>query len=81
MRNKRITFDDMRSLQRSRYVPRFIKPVDAKELVNLYHLSKVPLSGTWTRYQGMLWASKEFSLAHPDISTTAAYKDLEGLLS
>jgi len=29
----------------------------------------------------MLWASKEFSKAHPEISPTAAYKDLDGLLS
>jgi hypothetical protein len=66
-----------------RYVPRFIDPKDAGELVNLYHLARVPLSGTGKsgRYEQMLWASKEFSKAHPEISSTAAYKDLDGLLS
>ena len=61
------------------YEPRFIREENASELVNLYHLARVPVGNK--RYDRMIWASKEFSKAHPGISSTAAYKDLEGLLS
>lgn len=66
-----------------RYEVRFIRPDQSAELVNLYHLARVPLSGAGkdTKYYRMLWASKEFHKAHPEISETAAYKDLDGLLS
>jgi hypothetical protein len=65
------------------YKKRFISESQATELMNLYHLAKVALSGTKpaTRYNRMLWASAEFSKLHPSVSTTAAYKDLDGLLS
>jgi hypothetical protein len=67
----------------SGYQVRFIRPDQANELFNLYHLARVPLSGTGkdTPYERMLWASKEFHKVHPEISETAAYKDLDGLRS
>jgi hypothetical protein len=66
-----------------RYQVRFIRPDQANELVNLYHLARVPLSGTGKsgKYEQMLWASSVFSKEHPEVSSTAAYKDLDGLLS
>ncbi len=57
---------------------RFIKQSDMNELVNLFHLAKVPLSGlSCTRYDRMIWASKEFAKLHPEVSATGAYKDLD----
>jgi hypothetical protein len=65
------------------YQVRFIRTDQANELMNLYHLARVPLSGTGkdTPYDRMIWASKEFSKEHPEVSATAAYKDLDGLRS
>jgi hypothetical protein len=64
------------------YAVRFIKPAQAAELVNLYHLARTALAGERAgKYERMLWASKWFSKEHPEVSRTAAYKDLEGLLS
>ena len=52
------------------------------ELINLYHLARVPLSGKLcTRYTRMLWASNEFAKGHDDISSTGAYKHLDRMLS
>lgn len=62
------------------YVVRFIKPEHTAELINLFHLARVPLSGKpCGRYERMLWASAAFAKAHPDVSAVAAYKDLDGL--
>jgi hypothetical protein len=49
------------------------------ELVNLYHLARTALAGTGKsgKYQQMLWASREFSKAHPDVSSTTAYKHMD----
>lgn len=59
------------------YEPRFVTKVQLAELVNLYHLARTALSGKDdSRYQRMLWASREFHKANPTISETAAYKDL-----
>lgn len=64
------------------YRTRFIKQEDAAELVNLYHLARIPLSGKdASKYQRMLWASKAFAAEHPGTTETGAYKDLDGLLS
>lgn len=65
------------------YQVRFIKPQQVSELVNLYHLARVPLSGTGkdTRYDRMVWASGAFHKEHPEVSSTGAYKDLDGLLA
>jgi len=64
------------------YAPRFIRPEQMNELVNYYHLARVPLSGTGrdTPYERMLQASKWFAKQHPEVSETAAYKDLCGQL-
>ena len=58
-----------------RWVPKYLEA----ELSNLWHVSRVPCGNN--RHQRMLWASREFSKAHPEISATAAYKDLEGMLT
>lgn len=64
------------------YKPRFIRPDQSAELIHLWHLARTALSGKeCTRYTRMLWASREFAAAHPDITPTAAYKDLDGLLA
>lgn len=66
----------------ARYRPRFVSESGLTELINLFHLSKCPLSGTSpSRYDRVLWASSEFHKAHPEVSSTAAYKDLDGALS
>ncbi len=47
------------------------------ELMNLFHLAKCALSGQDdSNYQRMLWASKEYSKEHPEISRTVAYKNI-----
>jgi hypothetical protein len=68
--------------QDSTYRVRFIRPDQAGELVNLYHTARTALSGQASgRYERMLYASKWFHKEHPEVSETAAYKDLDGLLS
>ncbi len=68
----------MRKLPRYKSNPkRFITDSQFAELVNLFHLAKTALSGKDdSKYQRMIWASKEFHKAHPNISATYAYKDL-----
>lgn len=63
------------------YRTRFVRQEDAAELVNLYHLARIPLSGKDdSKYQRMLWASAAFAQEHPEVTETGAYKDLDGLL-
>jgi hypothetical protein len=63
------------------YVPRWLNKQQACDIVNLYHLARTALAGApCTRYDRMIWAAREFHKANPDISKTAAYKDLCGLL-
>lgn len=45
------------------------------ELFNLYHLARA--AGKQSRYERMLYASKHFSEAHPEVSSTCAYKHLD----
>ena len=64
------------------YQVRFIRPGQAGELMDLFHLARTALSGKdASNYNRMLWASNEFHKAHPEVSATAAYKDLDGLRS
>ena len=64
------------------YTVRFIQPQQTGELINLYHLARTALSGrACGRWERMSYAAKEFSKAHPEVSETAAYKDLDGLLA
>jgi len=64
------------------YTVRFIPPESAFRLVNLYHLARTALSGqdSDTPHGRMIWASKEYNKEFPAVSSTAAYKDLCGLL-
>lgn len=65
------------------YLCRFIPEKHKYEIVNMYHTARIALSGTdkGTKYDRKLWAAKEFHKLHPEVSETAAYKDLNGLLS
>ena len=50
------------------------------ELSNLFHLARVALSGPGrdvSRYEQQCWAAREFAKAHPEFSSTAAYKQLD----
>lgn len=63
-----------------KYEPRFIKPEQEAELINLWHLSRCALSGqNASRHERMLWTSREFSKLHPEITSTGVYKDLDYL--
>ena len=48
------------------------------ELSNLYHLARTALAGTGrdTPYERMKWAAKAYSDKYPEVSSTAAYKQL-----
>lgn len=56
----------------------FTEPQKA-ELANLYHLARTALAGTGndTPYQRRLWASREYAKTYPEVSSTAAYKELD----
>ena len=59
------------------FEPRFVPEHMLAELSNLWHLSKVPHN---KRYDRLLWTSREFSKAHPELTSTAVYKDLDAML-
>ncbi len=59
------------------FKPRFVPEDLLPELSNLWHLSRVPVN---TRYERLLWTSREFSKAHPELTSTAVYKDLDAML-
>jgi len=54
--------------------PRWIPDHLMTELANLWHLSRVHSN---SRYERLLWTSKEFHKIHPELSETAIYKDLD----
>ena len=64
------------------YQPRFVSDCQLTELFNLYHLARTALSGNKDqgRWARMTWAAKAFAKAHPEISSTAAYKDLSAAI-
>lgn len=64
------------------YQVRFIKEEHIGEIVNWYHLARVPLSGTkYGRYDQMKVAAKWYAETYPGVtSETGAYKDLCGIL-
>lgn len=64
------------------YSPRFMTEEQYTEMANLWHLSRVPASGRkdWGLYERMIWTAEQMSKKYPEISPTAAYKDLEGML-
>lgn len=48
------------------------------ELINLWYLSRCALAGTQCgRYARLLWASGEYAKAHPETTSTEAYKALD----
>jgi hypothetical protein len=53
---------------------RFLTQEQYNELINLYHLARA--AGARTKYEQMIKSTKWFSEKHPEISATAAYKDL-----
>ena len=63
------------------YQTRFIKKEQVTELINLWHLSKVPTTDLTIgrRHARMIWTSKEFASKY-DMNRTAVYKDLENLI-
>lgn len=60
------------------FEPRFLNKEILVELANLWHLSKVHSN---SRYERMIYTSKYFAVAHPNLSPTAIYKDLEAWLA
>ena len=64
----------------SYYKPRFVSEAHLVELIDLYHLARVPCQ-TSKAYPRLLWAAKEFNKKYPAIPTTAAYKDLDAQMS
>jgi hypothetical protein len=66
-------------LKVERFTPRFIPTHLLGDLFELWHTSRVARGNS--RYERMLWASDQFHKAHPEISSTAAYKDLDGMLA
>lgn len=66
------------------FEPRFVPKRLLVELSNLWHLSRTACAGKdYSRYNRMLWTSREFVKAHPELnlSSTGAYKDLDAMLS
>lgn len=63
------------------YKTRFIPEDKITELINIWHLSKVPTSGMiqGRRHKRMVWTAAEFAKKY-DLKSTGVYKDLECLL-
>jgi len=63
---------------------RFLTEEQYTEALNLYHLARTALAakpyGEQSKYHRMVWASKAFHRENPEISATAAYKDLSANL-
>ena len=60
------------------FTPRFVPDYLITELSNLWHTSRCAAGSD--RYQRLLYTSKHFALAHPELSSTAVYKDLNDML-
>lgn len=64
------------------YEPRFITKTQVNYLSELWHTSRIALSGQKnTKYARMLWTAKEFHKKFPEITETAVYKDLDSMLA
>ena len=60
---------------------RFVSQSQYKELIEFYHLARVPLAGQKCgKYERMIQACKWFHEKYPSISETACYKDLSANL-
>ena len=75
-KEKSSVFDSF-PLQVITFKPRFVPAHMLGELSNLWHLSRVPCD---TRYDRLLWTSREFNKAHPELTSLAVYKDLDAML-
>lgn len=64
------------------YQFRFIREEHRAALSNLWHLSRTACAkpGGYTRHDRMVWTAAAFAKEHPYVSSTAAYKDLDGML-
>lgn len=60
------------------FKPRFVPESLLAELSNLWHISRVHSN---SRYERMLYTSKWFVKDHPELTSTAVYKDLDTMLS
>lgn len=56
---------------------------DLAELSNLWHISRVPCSDSAPNryYRRMLWTAESYAKAHPEVTSTGAYKALDRMLS
>ena len=64
------------------YQPRFVTKDQLNELINLYHLADTALSGTdYHKWDKLNYAAKEFHKKYPNISETAAYKDISNQMT
>jgi hypothetical protein len=57
---------------------RFIPDRFKSELINLYHTARI--AGCISKYERMIWATKEFNKTYPEYSKGYIYKDLEEIL-
>jgi hypothetical protein len=62
-----------------KFHPRFIPEANLIELSNLWHTSRTPYG--LDRHKRLVWTSGEYAKAHPETSSTAAYKDLSDMLA
>ena len=60
------------------YQPRFVPDDLVPSLMEFWWMSQAYET---SRYDRMLWTSNRFHKEHPKLSSTAVYKDLDGLLS
>lgn len=72
-------FDQTITMKPYQYEPRFMSQAQLTELLNLWHLAKTARYGG-NRHDQLTWATNEFHKLYPDISTTAAWKDLTAQL-
>lgn len=61
------------------YKTRFIPQADAAGLINDYHVARSVVGSS--RHARMVQAAAWYAAGHPQTSSTAAYKDLDGLLA
>lgn len=64
---------------KTKFVPRFVTVEQLAELVNFYHLARVPVGSR--KYDRMIQAANWLHDKYPDITHTAAYKDLDTFLA
>lgn len=65
------------------YQPRFVTEAGLAEMIELWHLAKVPVCDrplNTRAHRRKIWAAEQFHVLHPEISSTAAYKDLDAYL-